>query len=79
MSEFLQLEKSTPEQIQVHVICEKEIMQACLKKKMFSIFLWEENSLEMFCLRNTNLFDSFFKVLHKTVSDSRRKSGSTSL
>lgn len=57
-------------------------MQARLKK-LFSIFLLEENSPEMFCLRNTNLFDSLFKVLHKTVSDSRRicvrKSGSMSL
>lgn len=51
-------------------------MQACLKKKKknsFLYFLWEENSLEMFCLRNSKLFDSLFKELHKTVSDSRIK------
>ena len=56
-------------------------MQACLKKKKkkekkrnsFLYFFWKENSLEMFCLRNTNLFDSPFKVLHKTVSDSWRE------
>lgn len=52
-----------------------KIMQACLKKKRnsFLYFFWKENSLEMFCLRNTNLFDSPFKVLHKTVSDSWRE------
>lgn len=59
--------KSTSEKFPVHVMRE---IKLC---KPFSVFLCEENSLEMFCLRNTKLFDSIFKVFHKTVSDSSRK------
>lgn len=83
MSEFLQFEKHSRA---VSSPCNvwNKIMQGCLKKKtVFYISSGKKTPWRCSASEIPTYLTAFFKVLHKTVSDSRRKcvrkSGSTSL